>query len=79
MKSLSVTDSKGRKRVLKPHRDGTFHVTDPKLAKKLKDEGLGVAGVATPLENIHAVGYTCSKCGFGSYFKKCSRCGEING
>lgn len=79
MKSLSVTDSKGRKHVLNQSKDGTFNVSDPKLSKKLKQEGLGVAGVATPLDNPNAVGFTCSKCGFGSFFKKCSKCGEING
>ena len=75
MKELSVTTSKGD-RVLKAGKDGMFHVTDPKLIKKLKQEGLGeasLAGVST------AAGYTCSACGFGSFFKKCGRCGVLNG
>lgn len=77
MKELGVDTPRGTK-VLKRDKDGTFHVSDPKLAKKLKQEGLGVAGVA-PVTSLEGVGYNCKKCGFGSYFKKCSRCGEING
>ena len=76
MNSLSVTDSKGRERVLNRDKDGTFHINNPKLVKKLKDEGLGVAGIAPA---NHVEGFTCVQCGFGSYFRKCSRCGHTNG
>jgi hypothetical protein len=76
MNSLSVTDSKGRERVLRRDKDGTFHVNNPKLAKKLKQEGLGVAGLSTVTT---AEGFTCIECGFGSFFRKCSRCGHVNG
>lgn len=75
MRELSVQTDKGE-RVLRAGRDGMFNVTDPKLIKKLKKEGLGEAsasGVTT------ATGYPCKACGFGSFFKKCSKCGEING
>ena len=75
MKELSVTTKRGRK-VMRAGKDGLFEVNDSKLAKKLKDEGLGVAslgGVST------AGGYPCKQCGFSSWFKKCSRCGETNG
>jgi hypothetical protein len=75
MNSLAVTDSKGRERVLKKDKDGTFHVSNPRLAKKLKEEGLGVAGVS-PASYVE--GYTCTACGFGSYFIKCGRCGFEN-
>jgi len=75
LNSLSVTDSKGRERVLKRDKDGTFHVNNPKLAKKLKEEGLGVAGLAPA---TYVEGYTCTECGFGSYFIKCGRCGHTN-
>lgn len=77
MKELGINTSRGTK-VLKQDKDGTFHVTNPKLAKKLREEGLGVAGVA-PVTSLEGVGYNCKKCGFGSYFKQCSRCGELNG
>lgn len=75
MRELSVTTKTGQ-RVLRAGKDGMFNVTDPKLIKKLKSEGLGEAsasGVTT------AAGYPCKVCGFGSFFKKCSKCGEING
>lgn len=75
MRELSVQTSRGEK-VLKAGKDGLFEVNNPKLAKKLKAEGLGVAstgGVA------HTNGFPCKKCGFGSFFKKCGKCGEING
>ena len=75
MRELSVTTSRGEK-VLKAGKDGMFEINNPKLRKKLKVEGLGEAslgGVTT------AAGYPCKKCGFGSFFKQCSKCGEING
>lgn len=76
MREIGVNTRRGRK-VIRAGKDGLFDVGDNvKLARKLKDEGLGVAslgGVST------ASGYPCAKCGFGSWFKKCSRCGEING
>ena len=74
MKELGVGTKTGQ-RVLRAGRDGMFNVTDPKLIKKLKAEGLSEAsasGVTT------AKGYPCKACGFGSFFKKCSKCGEIN-
>lgn len=77
MKSLGVTDARGNTHTLKQNKDGTFHVSDPKLAKKLKQEGLGVAGVA-PTTSMVGIGYNCKSCGFGSFFKKCSRCGAEN-
>jgi hypothetical protein len=74
MRELSVTTSKGE-HVLRAGKDGMFSVSDPKLIRQLKKEGLGEAsasGVTT------AVGHPCKACGFGSFFKKCSKCGEIN-
>ena len=75
MRELSVQTSRGE-RVLKAGKDGMFNVTDPKLAKKLKQEGLGVASASGVTD---ASGFPCKSCGFGSFFKKCSKCGEING
>jgi len=77
MKELAVETSKGT-RVLKAGKDGMFHIDNPKLARQLKKEGLGVAGTAGALANASQVGYTCNGCGFGSFFKKCGKCGEIN-
>ena len=75
MREISVQTRNGEK-VLKAGKDGMFEVNNPRLAKQLKSEGLGQAsasGVA------RADGFPCAKCGFSSFFKKCSKCGEING
>ena len=77
MRSLSVTGADGRKKVLNASADGTFNVNNPKLIKKLKEEGLGVAGTASATTSFKG-GFNCKKCGFGSFFKKCGKCGEIN-
>ena len=76
MREIGVNTSKGE-RVLKAGKDGMFEVNNPKLAKKLKQEGLGEATASGSYRQD--VGYTCNKCGFGSFFKQCSKCGEING
>lgn len=75
MRELSVKTKNGE-RVLRAGKDGLFHVNDPKLARTLKREGLGEASASGV---ISAEGYPCKACGFGSFFKKCSKCGEING
>ena len=77
MRELGVETSRGTK-VLKVGKDGLFNVSDPKLARQLKKEGLGVAIASGVIANPSQVGYTCQKCGFGSFFKKCGKCGEIN-
>lgn len=75
MRELSVQTKHGE-RVLRAGKDGMFNVSDPKLERKLKKEGLGVASASGVTD---ASGFPCKKCGFGSFFKKCSKCGEING
>lgn len=52
--------------------DGTFHVTD-RDAKALIQYG----GFIQPDMGVgkRAEGYRCTGCGFGSWFRKCSRCG----
>lgn len=74
MKELEVKTRRGTK-VIRAGKDGLFNVENPRLAKKLKEEGLGEAGL-----NGYATsgGYPCTSCGFGSWFKKCSRCGQLN-
>lgn len=76
MREIGVNTSRGQ-RVLKAGKDGMFEINNPKLAKKLKAEGLGEASTSGSFHN--ADGFTCKKCGFGSFFKQCSKCGEING
>ena len=74
MKELEVKTRTGRK-VIRAGKDGLFNIENPRLAKKLKEEGLGEAG----LNGVSTSGgYPCTSCGFGSWFKKCSRCGQEN-
>jgi hypothetical protein len=75
MRQLGVTTKNGE-RVLNAGKDGMFTVNDPKLIRQLKKEGLGEASASGVTS---AQGYPCKVCGFGSFFKKCSKCGEING
>lgn len=78
MTSVSIDTPNGKKSKF-VGKDGLLNINDPKLVRKLKQEGLGVASASGVIQNMRAVGYTCSKCGFGSFFKLCSRCGETNG
>jgi len=78
MTSVSINTPNGKKSKF-VGKDGLLHINDPKLVKKLKAEGLGVASASGVIANSSAVGFTCKACGFGSFFKKCSKCGEING
>ena len=74
LKEIGVQTKRGTK-VLRTGSDGLFHVENPKLAKKLQEEGLGLASASGV---IRGEGFPCSQCGFGSWFKKCSRCGHEN-
>lgn len=77
MREIAINSKRG-KQIIRAGKDGMFDVTDnPALAKKLKDEGLGVASLSGTAAS--GSGFPCKSCGFGSWFKKCSRCGEING
>jgi hypothetical protein len=74
LREIEVETSRGKK-VIRAGKDGLFDVQDPKLARQLKKEGLGEAG----LNGFSTSGgYPCTSCGFGSWFKKCSRCGHEN-
>jgi len=74
LREIGIETKRGKK-VLRTGKDGLFHVENPKLAKKLKDEGLGIASASGV---IMGDGFPCTECGFGSWFKKCSRCGHEN-
>jgi hypothetical protein len=74
LKEIGVKTKRGTK-VIKTGSDGLFHVDNPKLERKLKEEGLGIASASGV---IVGEGFPCVECGFGSGFKKCSRCGHEN-
>jgi hypothetical protein len=75
LKEIAVKTERGTK-LYKADKSGLINVDNPKHAKQMKDEGLGIAslqGASDP-----SLGYTCSECGFGSWFALCSRCGHRN-
>lgn len=69
--NLKEVDSADGRRRYRQQPDGTFHVAD-RDAKALVQYG----GFLQPTIGMggKSEGYRC-KCGFGSWFKKCSRCG----
>ena len=58
-------------------RAGLYTVTNDKHKKAMKAEGFFEASLMGATTD-HALGYTCTECGFGSWFRKCSRCGHEN-
>lgn len=54
-----------------PGRDGTVTVDNPRHIKALREMG----AFAANLGGRTCGGFRCVTCGFGSFFKKCSRCG----
>ena len=74
LREIGIKTKRGTK-VIRTGRDGLFNVDNPKLERKLKEEGLGVASTSGV---IIGDGFPCTQCGFGSWFKKCSRCGHEN-
>lgn len=55
---------------------GFINVEDKKHLRQMKAEGMFEASLMG--STAHNVGFTCNNCGFGSWFKKCSRCGYEN-
>lgn len=53
-------------------RDGTFHLSDVDAKRFVTAGGFYVPDMNTAVSR--AEGYRCT-CGFGSWFKTCSRCG----
>lgn len=61
-------------RSYKPNRGGVYTVSD-RDAKAMKAEGFFEASLMGATKDS-SLGYTCNECGFGSWFKKCGRCGH---
>ena len=55
-------------------RSGLYNVENPAHAKAMKAEGFFEASLLGAV--TREIGYTCTECGFGSFFRKCSRCGH---
>ena len=63
-------------RVLRADKSGLYSAENPKDIKALKAEGFTEANLALHTQGDNDRGYTCLNCGFGSWFRKCSRCGS---
>ena len=74
LKEVAVKTERGTK-VYRAGRDGLINVENPRHAKQMQSEGLGIASASGV---IQGEGFPCTACGFGSWFKKCSRCGHEN-
>lgn len=73
-KGVKETDI-GNKRY-RVDRNGVYNVENLSHVKAMKHEGYIEASLMGATKT--QLGYTCSQCGFGSWFKKCSRCGSEN-
>jgi DNA-directed RNA polymerase subunit RPC12/RpoP len=62
-------------RSYKPNRQGIYTVSNLD-AKAMKAEGFFEASLNPYSAGDTQRGYTCSNCGFGSWFIKCSQCGH---
>ena len=76
LRGLAVERPSGEKVNINADKNGVFTINSPALAKKLKEEGFVNASAFGITD---ARGFTCQNCGFGSWFKKCSKCGTMNG
>jgi hypothetical protein len=59
-------------------KSGVYEVSNPKDAKAMKREGFFEASLNPFSKGDGARGFTCVECGFGSWFRKCSKCGHEN-
>ena len=71
-----VKETQVGNRLYKPSKQGIYTVSNSD-AKAMKAEGFIEASLMGATTNS-GLGYTCTKCGFGSWFIKCGRCGYEN-
>lgn len=55
---------------------GLYEVSNPAHVKAMKAAGFTESLIPGLAGSNAGLGYTCTKCGFGSWFIKCSRCGH---
>jgi hypothetical protein len=78
VRGVDVTTERGTKSY-STDRSGVITVDNPNHARQMKAEGFFEAAL-NPYDKKDAErGFTCVECGFGSWFRKCSRCGHENG
>jgi hypothetical protein len=61
------------------NRQGVYEVSNASHIKAMKAEGYFEASLNPFSKGDGERGFTCVECGFGSWFRKCSRCGHENG
>ena len=75
VREVDIKTQRGTTRI-RADRDGRFTNLSPTQEKALKSEGFKEAAISTYTPGDRERGYTCTQCGFGSWFRKCSRCGH---
>ena len=76
VRGVDVRTERGTKQY-NPDRKGVITVENPNHARQMKAEGFFEASLMGPITNRDVIGFTCSNCGFGSFFRKCSRCDHV--
>lgn len=56
-------------------KEGFFEMPDSDARLHLKSANMPAAWQAFRGAHRRSTGYRCPKCGFGSFFRRCSRCG----
>jgi hypothetical protein len=74
-REVEITRQSGSK-VLKAGKDGMYRVDNPTDIKARKAEGFTEGNLALHTTGDGDRGYNCTNCGFGSWFKLCSKCGH---
>jgi hypothetical protein len=77
VKETNIKSQSGVRRY-KADKSGMYEVSNPGDIKALKSQGFVEENLSRPSAGNSARGYTCTQCGFGSWFRKCSRCGSVN-
>lgn len=63
----------------RPDQGGIYNVESISAQRAMKAEGFFEAALNPYNGGDAQRGFTCVECGFGSWFRKCSRCGHENG
>lgn len=61
------------------NQQGIYEVNNSSHLAAMKSEGFFEASLNPFSKGDGERGFTCVECGFGSWFRKCSRCGHENG
>ena len=75
VKETNIKSQSGVRRY-KADKSGLYEVSNANDIRALKDQGFVEASLNAYNSGDGQRGYNCTQCGFGSWFKKCSRCGH---